>query len=108
MRPFRHKVLFRHTLFRRNEVERDDRPAIQHLYGLLTKDEARNAMIFDDILHALEARRSPVVITERKDHLEVLAECLSRFAKNVVALRGGMGTKEQRRLAEALEVDTGQ
>ena len=36
----------------------------------------------------LEARRSPVVITERKDHLNSMAQRLSKFAKNVIILRG--------------------
>ena len=34
---------------------------------------ARPNLIFDDILSALECRRSPVVITKRKDHLDLLA-----------------------------------
>lgn len=59
-------------------------------------------MIFDDILSALEAGRSPVVITERKDHLVLLAERLSKFAKNVVVLRGGMGVRQSRTVAESL------
>jgi hypothetical protein len=36
---------------------------------------------------ALEAGRSPLVITERKDHLELLAERLSKFCKNVIVLK---------------------
>ena len=52
-------------------------------------DEDRNALIFDDILHALDAGRSPVVITERTAHLDALATRLERFAKHVVVLRGG-------------------
>jgi len=47
-------------------------------------------MIFHDILTALELGRSPVVITERKDHLQTIAERLAKFAKNVVVLKGGM------------------
>jgi superfamily II DNA or RNA helicase len=101
-RPFLHKVVFRTTGFRRVGVDGVDRPAIQNLYGLLAADEARNTLIFEDILAALEAGRSPVVITERKDHLQVLADRLSRFAKNVIVLRGGMGVKERRRVMEML------
>ena len=51
----------------------DEKPPIQELYAKLTQDLARNDLIFDDILSALEAGQSPVVITERKDHLEMLA-----------------------------------
>lgn len=41
-----------------------------------------------------------MVITERKDHLQLLADRLSEFAKNVVVLKGGMGIKERRRVAQ--------
>jgi hypothetical protein len=58
----------------------DENPTIQELYAKLAQDSARNDLIFDDILSALEAGRSPVVITERKDHLELLAGRLSKFA----------------------------
>ncbi len=50
-------------------------------------------MIFDDVLQALEAGRSPVLLTERKDHAHHLAERLGRFARNVLVLHGGMGTR---------------
>lgn len=59
-------------------------------------------MIFDDVLSALEAGRSPVVITERKDHLALLAERLSKFARNVIVLHGGMGIRQRRQAMEAL------
>jgi len=54
----------------------DEKPAIQELYAKLAQDPARNDLIFDDILSALEDGRSPVVITERKDHLDMLAHRL--------------------------------
>lgn len=63
----------------------------------------RNEMIFDDVLSALEARRSPIVITERKDHLQALAERLRRFAKNVIVLKGGMRANEFKQATEALK-----
>ncbi len=37
-------------------------------------DEDRNDMIFDDVVRALEAGRSPILLTERKDHALSLAE----------------------------------
>jgi Type III restriction enzyme, res subunit len=65
-RPFSHRVLVKKTAFRAERRKPDTPLAIQELYGLLGRDVARNDMIFDDILSALEAGRSPVVITERK------------------------------------------
>ena len=68
----------------------------------MARDTARNDIIFDDILSALEAGRSPVVITERKDHLQAIAERLAKFAKNVIVLKGGMGAKQRHQTTMAL------
>ena len=54
------------------------------------------------MLSALEAGRSPVIIHERKGHVDILAERLSRFAKNVIVLRGGMGVRKRRAAQQAL------
>ena len=101
-RPFEHKVVFRQTNFRAVRDMPGENIAIQELYARLAVDQSRNDMIFEDILAALEAGRSPVVITERKDHLAQLAERLSKFAKNIVVLQGGMGTRELRAKMEML------
>jgi superfamily II DNA or RNA helicase len=103
-RPFEHKVVFRHTAFRLGRTGPDEKPTIQKLYAELARDAARNDLIFDDILLALESGRSPVVITERKDHLEILAGRLSKFAKNVIVLRGGMSAAQLRAATESLTV----
>ena len=75
---------------------------IQQVYAALAADEARNAMIFDDVLQALEDKRSPVILTERKDHALLLAERISRFARNVIVLTGGVGAKQRRAAMQRL------
>ncbi len=102
LRPFAHRFVVRKTAFRRPEAE-SERSSIQGLYGLIARDRSRDDLIFDDVLSALEAGRSPVVITERKDHLFTLAERLSRFAKNVIVLHGGMGVRKRRETMAALQ-----
>ena len=101
-RPFDHKVIFRRTKFRLPWNGPDEKPAIQELYAKLAQDPARNDLIFEDILSALEGGRSPVVITERKDHLDLLAERLSKFAKNVIIFRGGMSARQLQAATESL------
>lgn len=103
-RPFEHTVIIRHTQFKpivREEAK--GRISIQDIYGALACDAARNDLIFDDILAALEAGRSPLVITERKDHLEFLAHRLSRFCKNVIILKGGMSSRGAKAAIAALK-----
>jgi hypothetical protein len=67
---------------------------------------ARNDLIFDDVLKALEAGRSPLVLTERKDHLDHLQGRFSRFARNLVVLKGGMSAAERKASEAALGVSS--
>jgi hypothetical protein len=73
-------VVFRPTKFQLARRNPDEKPAIQELYAKLSQDQVRNDLIFDDVLSALEAGRSPVIITERKDHLDALAGRLSKLS----------------------------
>ncbi len=75
---------------------------IQELYRSLANDEARNARILDDVITAIHEGRSPILLTERKDHLEYFAGRLREFVKHVVVLKGGMTAKERRDSAERL------
>jgi superfamily II DNA or RNA helicase len=77
-------------------------PSIQDVFKELVCDEARNDLIFDDVLCALEAGRSPAVITERTAHLETIAKRLERFARHVTVLRGGQSEKQRHEIAARL------
>ena len=108
-RPFGHRVVQRRTSFILPPRLEKERQPIQQVYAALAADGARNALIFDDVLKALEDKRSPVILTERKDHALHLADRFSRFARNVIVLTGGMGAKQTRvamqRLAEVPSTD---
>jgi superfamily II DNA or RNA helicase len=103
VRPFLHRVVLRKTAFGIPANREGDRSPIQRVYAELAANEMRNAMIFDDVLKTLEEKRSPVILTERKDHALELAERLSRFARNVIVLTGGMGTKQRRATKQRLK-----
>ena len=103
LRPFEHTLVVRRTSFvLPPELSSQEKPAIQDIYSAIAVDERRNSMILDDIIAAVEAGRSPVVITERKDHLELLAGELSKAVKNVIVLKGGMGARERKAVTERL------
>jgi len=102
-RPFRHRAILRPTAFRLPADMDTERPSIQRVYGALAADGARNGLILDDARAALEAGRSPILLTERREHARCLAESLAESARNVLVLRGGMGTRERRALMQRLE-----
>ncbi len=100
-RPFEHRLIVRDTGFR--ALGHDEKVGIQDLYATLAHDEARNAMILNDVVRALEQGRSPILLTERKDHLEYFAKRLERVALNLIVLQGGMGAKANREVRAQLD-----
>jgi len=101
-RPFSHTAIIRNTGFALTGSASETPPSIQEVFRAVAVDAARNDLIFDDILRALEAKRSPVVITERTDHLENLEARLTGFAKNVIVLRGGQTHRQRCDVADRL------
>jgi superfamily II DNA or RNA helicase len=93
-RPFGQKLIVRETPFRFSE----DRSnlSIQEIYRELASNGPRNDLIVDDIVAAIQEGRSPILLTERKDHLGYLAERLRAFVRHLVILQGGMARTERR------------
>jgi superfamily II DNA or RNA helicase len=95
-----HTLVSRDTNFVLPEGQ-DDIP-IQDIYASLVVDETRNKLILRDVIKSLEEGRSPILLTERREHLEYFANQLTGILKNVIVLRGGMGIKQRRSIAEQL------
>ena len=99
-RPFRHRVVVRKTGFKM--MRSAETPGIQEIYARLMADQNRNDLILDDLIGSLEEGRSPVLLTERRDHVEFFANRLQKVARNVVVLKGGGGPRTRRKAAEEL------
>jgi superfamily II DNA or RNA helicase len=95
-RGFLHKVKIRETAFTQ-PAELEGAPlSMPAIYSALGHDEARNAAIFDDVLTTLEAGRCPLILTERRDHVESLRQRFEKFTRNLVVLHGGLKPAERR------------
>lgn len=92
-RRLEHQVIIRQTLFRLQDQSSESR--IQEIYEKLANDRSRNEMILDDVICALEEGRSPILLTERRDHLDYFASQLTNVARHLVVLRGGMGVRRR-------------
>jgi superfamily II DNA or RNA helicase len=94
-RPFSHSVVVRPTAFRASEVvEQDQRVQFSKLVDSLVRDEVRNRLICEDVIKAVKEGRSPIVLTERTDHLSKLEEALASECEHLIVLKGGMGKKK--------------
>ena len=70
--------------------------SIQEIYGALAVDEDRLQLVVADARDLLEHGRAVMVLTERRDHLDRLAESLLEDVPNVVVLHGGIQVKARR------------
>lgn len=95
LRPFEHTVFVRPTSFSPiKPANENTRLQFNDLYDELVQDEERNKLICNEVVHAVHRGRSPLVLTERNDHLGCLFNRLSPHIQHLVVLRGGMSSKE--------------
>ena len=98
--PFRHVVVPRLTSMTARENE--PMAPIYDLYQRMVSDRARNDLIARDLISSVRAGRSPLLLTGRKEHLDVFAGMLAGEIANVFILRGGTGRKQRKSLAEQI------
>ena len=99
--PFRHVAIVRPTAYAPSEelraaaTARGERsPPWAAMCTELCADEARNALLLADAAAAVAEGRSPVVLTDRRDHVASLAAALrERGVPHVFELVGGLGAK---------------
>jgi superfamily II DNA or RNA helicase len=98
-RGFDHRLVLQETAF-----TSDWRPGdpVQGLYAAMAASEPRNQLILDDVIGALEEGRSPILLTERRDHLEFFVDRLEGMTPNLIALHGGLSARERREAVERL------
>jgi superfamily II DNA or RNA helicase len=99
-RPFTHRLVVRETGFRLDVDARE--LGIQEVYRRLAEDRRRNELILGDVVSALEEGRSPILLTERRDHLDYFTGHLDGVARNLIVLKGGMRVRKRREVLERL------
>ncbi|WP_244212512.1 DEAD/DEAH box helicase [Shewanella livingstonensis] len=76
-------------------LDEDSRPHIADVYRWLMNDDKRNALIISDVLMAVSQQRHPIILTERREHAEILGDLLLKNKISFSLLRGAMGIKER-------------
>ena len=102
-RPFDHKVIVRQTKFQLPpHLQNIVTQSIQDVYSALEKDDDRNHMIVEDVVAAVQENRFPVLLTERREHLETLAKLLNTRVAHIFVMKGGMGKKQRQELKDQI------
>ena len=97
-RPFEHYLIPRFTSFRSAADK-----TITALYKELSENQLRNNLIANDVIEALSDGRTPIILTERREHIETLSGLLSGKCDNIITLFGTSSQKEKRETLAKLE-----
>lgn len=99
---FEHYFIPRFTNFHiAAENAENSKPAIQNYYSEMVQAKARNVLIVSDVQATVKAGRTPLVLSDRIEHLKSLKENLKDAAANVIVITG-KGTQKQKK--EQLEI----
>ena len=97
---FSHYLIPRFTTFHSINDVKDKN--INQYYFELVENQARNEMIVADVKSAIEVGKTPLILSDRISHLELLKEKVSNFAKNVFLVSGKGTIKQKKSLLDAI------
>lgn len=102
-REMEHTVIVNRTNYRYISEEENEKVQIADILNDMCNNVFRNSIIIEDIKKAIEERRTPIVLTERVEHLKILQEGLEKLNIPVVIYKGHMGKKETAKIQEMLK-----
>ncbi|MDZ4676376.1 MAG: DEAD/DEAH box helicase family protein [Oligoflexia bacterium] len=99
------RVVVHETTFQLS-AELGHQPPIHVVWEKLTADQERNNLIVEDITSAIHEGRFPLVISDRKEHLEQLADKTAERNPNIKVFRleGTLGKKARRQVFDEISL----
>ena len=81
----------------------DDKQSFTALSQSLAESEIRNNLIIEDVLNVVAAGRTPIILTARTSHVELLAKMLKQYVANIIQLTGEGTAKNKRETLQKLQ-----
>ena len=81
----------------------DDKQSFTALSQFLAESEIRNNLIIEDVLNVVAVGRTPIILTARTSHVELLAEMLKQHVANIIQLTGEGTAKNKRETLQKLQ-----
>ena len=94
-REMEHTVIVNKTNYKYINEEENEKTQIADILNDMCNNVFRNSIIIEDIKKAIEEGRTPIVLTERVEHLRILQAGLEKLNIPVVIYKGHMGKKEK-------------
>ena len=82
--------------------DKEQRPKISDAYQWLMDNADRTAKIVEDVLQSVQQSKHPIVLTERREHAEVINALLLEKGVESVVLKGAMRASERKHVEQHL------
>ncbi|MDR0981937.1 MAG: DEAD/DEAH box helicase family protein [Culturomica sp.] len=100
---FEHFLIPCFTGFQKPFVQNESEWHITQIYSDLVNSEIRNRQIIADVIRAVEDKRTPIILTQRKEHVNILSTLLRQQSDaEVIGLLGANSAKEKQAAMEKL------
>jgi superfamily II DNA or RNA helicase len=94
-----HKVYVKDTGISAENIKKEH--TTNELYDYLYNNSIRNVQVVMDVRNCIDEKRYPIILTERKEHIELLEKELEPYV-TVYKLYGGLKKKEKEAMMEGL------
>ena len=98
-----HTVIVKKTNYKYIPNEEKDKILISEILNDMCHNVFRNSMIIEDIKKCIEEGRTPIVLTERVEHLKILKEGLDELNIPIVIYKGNMGKKKTKEIHDIIK-----
>lgn len=80
----------------------EERPKISDAYRWIMENDIRTQRIVSDVINSVREDRHPIVLTERREHAQIINDLLAESDIDSVILKGAMKATERKRVDECL------
>ena len=86
----------------RQLIHSEERPKISDAYRWIVENDERTQRIINDVLACIKQSKHPIVLTERREHAEMIHAMLREREIDSVVLKGAMRVSERKAVEEKL------
>ncbi|QEN04558.1 DEAD/DEAH box helicase [Thiospirochaeta perfilievii] len=98
-----HNVITRYTNFNLpDSIENNEMLKFNQICKELVSNNKRNEIIINDAVHLIKNGATPIILTERREHVLILHDLAIKNIGNVITLFGGMGKKKQKKALDQI------
>ena len=102
-RNFEHYLIPCFTGFKKPFTQNESDWHITKIYTAIVEDEFRNQQIVADVIEAVENNRTPIILTQRTEHVVRLSEMIkNQTDTQIITLVGADSTKVKAKMMESL------